>query len=85
MVLIFLDVDIDDTLRRYYRRCIDVLGDTSTHRALIIDIFLIVLIIDGINISTIGIMSMSMSQNSTSMSLSTGDDDIVDNVSMADS
>jgi hypothetical protein len=42
-----------------------------------------VYIIDGINISTIVIMSMS--QPSTSMAPATIDHDVIDNVSMADS
>jgi hypothetical protein len=41
------------------------------------------LVIDGIDIGTLVIMSMSMSQHSTSMAPSTADDDIIDDVSMA--
>jgi hypothetical protein len=39
--------------------------------------------IDGLDISAIGIMSMSISQPSTSMAPSTGDDDTIDNASKA--
>jgi hypothetical protein len=46
--------------------------------------FTIVLIIDGIDASTTAIASMSMSQPITSMALSPGDDDTIDNASMAD-
>jgi hypothetical protein len=46
--------------------------------------FQIVLIIDGIDTSTIAIVSMSMSQPITSMAPSTGDDDTIDDISMAD-
>jgi hypothetical protein len=44
----------------------------------------IVLIIDGIHASTTAIVSMSMSQPITSMALSPGDDDTIDDASMAD-
>jgi hypothetical protein len=46
--------------------------------------FSVVLIIDGIDTSPIAIVSMSMSQPITSMAPSTGDDDTIDDVSMAD-
>jgi hypothetical protein len=46
--------------------------------------FPIVLIIDGINTITTAIVSMSMSQPITSMALSPGDDDTIDDTSMAD-
>jgi hypothetical protein len=46
--------------------------------------FPIVLIIDGIDTSTIAIVSMSVSQSITSMAPSTGDDDTIDDVPMAD-
>jgi hypothetical protein len=44
----------------------------------------IVLIIDGIDTSIIAIVSTWMSQPITSMAPSAGDDDIIDDVSMAD-
>jgi hypothetical protein len=40
--------------------------------------------IDGIDINTIGITSMSMSQPGTSMASLTGEDDTINDVSMAD-
>jgi hypothetical protein len=46
--------------------------------------FPIVLIIDGIDTSTTAIVSMRMSQPITSMALSPGDDDTIDDASMAD-
>jgi hypothetical protein len=46
--------------------------------------FYIFLIIDGTDASTIAIVWMSMSQPITSMALSTGDDDTIDDASMAD-
>jgi hypothetical protein len=46
--------------------------------------FIIVWIIDGIDTSTTAIVSMSLSQPITSMSLSPGDDDTIDDASMAD-
>jgi hypothetical protein len=46
--------------------------------------FTIVLIIDGIDASTIAIVSMSMSQSITSMALSPSDHDIIDDASMGD-
>jgi hypothetical protein len=46
--------------------------------------FTIVLMIDGIDASTTAIVSMSMSQPITSMTLSPGDDDTIDDASMAD-
>jgi hypothetical protein len=55
-----------------------------------VDIFLIYLIsiiqliIDGIDTSTTTIMSMSMTQPITSMAPSVGDDDTIDDASMAD-
>jgi hypothetical protein len=49
-----------------------------------IQYFTIVLIIDGIDASTTAIVSMSMSQTITSIALSPGDDDTIDDASMAD-
>jgi hypothetical protein len=46
--------------------------------------FAIVLIIDGVDVSTTAIVSMSTSQPITSMALSPGDDDTIDDASMAD-
>jgi hypothetical protein len=46
--------------------------------------FPIALIIDGIDISTTAIVSISMSQHITSMAPSAGDDDTIDDASMAD-
>jgi hypothetical protein len=46
--------------------------------------FLIALIIDDIDASTTFIVSMSMSPPITSMALSLGDDDTIDDASMAD-
>jgi hypothetical protein len=46
--------------------------------------FPIVLIIDGIDTSTSTIVSMSMTQPITSMAPSVGDDDTIDDASMAD-
>jgi hypothetical protein len=46
--------------------------------------FTSVLIIDGIDASTIAIVSMLMSQPITSMALSPGNDDTIDDASMAD-
>ena len=62
---------------RYLRRYIDTSGLDNQY-------FTIVLIIDGIDASTTAIVSMSMSQNITSMALSPGDDDTIDDASMAD-
>jgi hypothetical protein len=42
------------------------------------------LVIDGIDTNTIAIVSMSMSQPITPMAPSTGDDDNIDDVSVAD-
>jgi hypothetical protein len=82
MVLIFWDVDIDGNLCRYYRyrywgRYIDTSGFDNQH-------FPIVLIIDGIDTSTSAIVSMSMTQPITSMAPPVGDDDAIDDASMAD-
>jgi hypothetical protein len=84
MVLMFWDVDIDGNICRYHRRCIDIWDDISIHRALIINIFPMVLIIDGIDTSTSVILSMSMTQPITSMAPSRADDDTIDDASMAD-
>jgi hypothetical protein len=62
---------------RYSGRYIDTSGLINQH-------FTIVLIIDGIDASTTGIVSMSMSQPITSMALSIGDDNTIDDASMAD-
>jgi hypothetical protein len=62
---------------RYFGRYIDTSGLDNQY-------FPIVLIIDGIDTSTIAIVSMSMSQPITSMALSTGDDDTIDDASMRD-
>jgi hypothetical protein len=62
---------------RYLGRFIDTFGLNNQH-------FTIVLIIDGIHASTTTIVSMSMSQPITSMALSPGDDDTIDDASMAD-
>jgi hypothetical protein len=62
---------------RYLGRYIDTSGLDNQY-------FTIVLIIDGVDSSTIAIMSMSMSQPITSMALSPRDDDTIDDVSMAD-
>jgi hypothetical protein len=94
MVLISWIVDVDgiDSLRcsnrwqfksilspmyRYLGRYIDTSGLNNQY-------FTIVLIIDGIYASTIAIVSMSMSQPIPSMALSPGDDDTIDDASMAD-
>jgi hypothetical protein len=63
---------------RYLGRYIDTLGFDDNRY------FPIVLIIDGIDTSTTAIVSMSISQPITSMAQSPGDDDTVDDVSMAD-
>jgi hypothetical protein len=62
---------------RYLGRYIDTSGLNNQS-------FTIVLIIDGIDASTNAIVSMSMSQPITSMALSLGDDDAIDDASMAD-
>jgi hypothetical protein len=62
---------------RYLGRYIDTSGLNNQY-------FTIVLIIDGIDGSTTAIVSMSMSQPITSMALSPGDDDNIDDASMAD-
>jgi hypothetical protein len=61
---------------RYLGRYIDTSGLDNQY-------FSIVLIIDGINTCTTAIVSMSMSQPITSMALSLGDDDTIDDASMA--
>jgi hypothetical protein len=83
MVLIFWVVDIDGNLSRYYCRCIDIWEDLSIHLGFIINIFHFDLIIDGTSTCPTAIVSMSMSQPITLMAPSAGDDDTVDNVSMA--
>jgi hypothetical protein len=67
---IIADVSIFRTIYRY-------IGLDNQH-------FPIVLIIDGIDTSTVVIVSMSISQPITSMEPSAGDDDTIDDVSMAD-
>jgi hypothetical protein len=62
---------------RYLGRYVDTSGFNYQY-------FPIVLIIDGIDTSTIAIVSMSMSQTITSMAPSASDDDAIDDVSMAD-
>jgi hypothetical protein len=62
---------------RYLGRYIDSSGLNNPY-------FTIVLIIDGIDASTTAIVSMSMSLPITSMALSPGDDDTIDDASMAD-
>ena len=62
---------------RYFGRYIDTSGLNNQY-------FTIVLIIDDIDASTTAIVSMSMSQPITSMALSPGDDDTIDDASMAD-
>jgi hypothetical protein len=62
---------------RYFGRYVDTSGLDNQY-------FPIVLIIDGIDTSTTVIVSMSMSQPITSMALSPGDDDTIDDASMAD-
>jgi hypothetical protein len=62
---------------RYLGRYIDTSGLNNQY-------FTIVLIIDGMHTSTTAIVSMSMSQPITSMALSPGDDDTIDDASMAD-
>jgi hypothetical protein len=62
---------------RYLGRYIDTSGLDNQY-------FTIVLIIDGIDASTTTIVSMSMSQPITSMALSLGDDDTINDASMAD-
>jgi hypothetical protein len=62
---------------RYLGRHIDTSGLNNQY-------FPIVLIIDGIDASTTATVSMSMSQPITSMALSPGDDDGIDDASMAD-
>jgi hypothetical protein len=62
---------------RYLGRYIDTLGLDNQY-------FTIVLILDGIDASTTAIVSMSMLQPITSMAQSPGDDDTIDNASMAD-
>jgi hypothetical protein len=82
MMLIVWDVDIDGNLSRYCRRCIDIWDDIDT-LGLDNQYFPIVLIIDGIESSITAIVSMSMSQHITSMAPSAGDDDTIDDPSMA--
>jgi hypothetical protein len=62
---------------RYLGRYIDTSGINNQY-------FTIVLIIDGIDASTNAIVSMLMLQPITSMALSPGDDDTIDDASMAD-
>jgi hypothetical protein len=62
---------------RYLGRYIDTSGLDNQY-------FTIVLIIVGIDASTTAIVPMSMSQPITSMTLSLGDDDTIDDASMAD-
>jgi hypothetical protein len=62
---------------RYWGRYIDTSGLGNQN-------FPIVLIIDGIDTSTPAIVSMTMSQPITSMAPSAGDDDTIDDASMAD-
>jgi hypothetical protein len=62
---------------RYWGRYISTLGFDNLY------LLNNVLMIDGIDISTIVIMSMSMPQPSTSMAPSTGDDDTTDDLFMA--
>jgi hypothetical protein len=62
---------------RYLGRYIDTSGLNNQY-------FTIVLIVDGIDASTIAIVSMRMSQPITSIALSPGDDDTIDDASMAD-
>jgi hypothetical protein len=62
---------------RYLGRKIDTSGLNN-------QCFTIVLISDGIDASTIAIVSMSMSQPITSMALSLNDDDTIDDASMTD-
>jgi hypothetical protein len=83
MVLIFWDADIDGISNRYHR-LYRYLGRYITTSGFDIWYLKNVLIINGINISTIVIMSMSMSQPSTSMAPSTGDNDTIDDVLMVD-
>jgi hypothetical protein len=64
-------------MHRYFGRYIDTSGIDNQR-------FPIVLIIDGIDISTSTIVSMSMTQPITSMAPSLGDDDTIDDASMAD-
>jgi hypothetical protein len=94
MVLISWIVDVDsvDSLRcrhrwqfkpilspmyQYLGRYIDTSGLNNQY-------FTIILITDGIDASTTTIVSMWMSQSVTSMALSLGDDDTIDDASMAD-
>jgi hypothetical protein len=67
---IIADVSIFGTIYRY-------IGLDNRH-------FPIVLIIYGIDTSTTAIVSMSMSYSFTSIAQSTGDDNNIDDVSMAD-
>jgi hypothetical protein len=62
---------------RYFGRYIDTSGFDDQY-------FPSVLIIYGIDTSTVAIVSMSMSQPITSMALSACDDDTIDDASMAD-
>jgi hypothetical protein len=62
---------------QYLGRYIDISGLNDQY-------FPIGLIIDGIDTSTIAIVSMSMLQPITSMALSPVDDDTIDDASMAD-
>jgi hypothetical protein len=62
-------------MHRYLRRCIDTSGFDNQR-------FSIVLIIDGIDTSTTTIVSMT--QPITLMAPSVGDDDTIDDASMAD-
>jgi hypothetical protein len=61
---------------RYFGRYINTSGLDNQY-------YLIVLITDGIDTTTTAIVSMSMSQPITSMALSLGDDDTIDDASMA--
>jgi hypothetical protein len=62
---------------RYLGRYVDTSGLNNQYLP-------IVLIIDGTDTSTTAIVSMSMSLPITSMALSPGDDDTIDDASMAD-
>jgi hypothetical protein len=62
---------------RYLGRYIDTSGFDNQH-------FPILLIINGIDTSSTAIVSMSMTQPITSMAPSLGDDDTMDDASIAD-
>jgi hypothetical protein len=62
---------------RYLGRYIDTSGLDNQH-------FPIAFIIDGIDTSTTAIVSVSISQPIASMAPSAGDDDTIDDASMAD-